>query len=277
MKLDDKVFVVTGGASGLGYGSTVMALSRYKDTKVAVLDFSEGLLGPVIEKYKNRVLFIKTDITSDEQVKKAFEEIIKNFGQVNILINSAGIGTPSKLLQKNTNPQNLSTFQKVIDVNLTGTINVIRWFAHHVVAYAKANNIPLVAPQREGELESDGVNTESLGSIINVASVAAFDGQVGQTAYSASKGGVVSFTLPLARELSQSRIRVNTIAPGVFLTPMMKGLPQKAQDSLAKQVPFPNRLGDEAEFAHCVMFLCENEYMNGNVMRIDGAMRMAAM
>lgn len=276
MKLDNKVFVITGGASGLGYGTTVMALTRYENTKVAVLDFSEALLGPLLQRFPERLLLVKTDITKDDQVKAAFEQIVEKFAQVNVLINSAGIGTPAKVLQRDANPQPLATFQKVIDVNLVGTINVIRWFTHHVVSYAKANGIPLVAPQEE-EGEDSGINNESLGTIVNVSSVAAQDGQIGQTAYAASKGGVISITLPLARELGQSRIRVNTVAPGVFLTPMMKGLPKKAQDSLAKQVPFPTRLGREAEFAHCVMFLCENEYMNGNVMRIDGAMRMAAM
>ena len=198
-------------------------------------------------------------------VQKAIDATLTRFGQGSLrgVINCAGVGNPMRVVASNGKVHSLEHFKKVVDINLTGTFNVLRLAA---AVMAKQN------PVDEGK-DSDGER----GCIINVASVAAFEGQIGQAAYSASKGGVVAMTLPIARELSKIGIRVNTIAPGLFLTPMMRGLPQKAQDSLIKQFPFPHRLGDPREFADLVVHILENRYINGECIRIDGSIRMSAL
>jgi NAD(P)-dependent dehydrogenase (short-subunit alcohol dehydrogenase family) len=199
--------------------------------------------------------FVKTDVTSEADGKAAVALALKAFGGVHVLVNCAGIAVAERTIGKDA-PHDLGRFTRVVGVNLIGTFNMIRLAAE---AMAKAG------PNAAGER----------GVIVNTASVAAFDGQIGQAAYSASKGGVVGMTLPIARDLSRNGIRVCTIAPGIFETPMLAGLPKDAQDSLGKQVPFPPRLGRPAEYAQLVKQIIENEMLNGETIRLDGAIRMA--
>jgi NAD(P)-dependent dehydrogenase (short-subunit alcohol dehydrogenase family) len=201
------------------------------------------------------VRFVKTDVTNEDSVKEAVETAVNEFGSLNGLINCAGVAIAAKVLARR-GPHDLASYTRVIQVNLIGTFNVIR-----LAAEAMSQGQPNEAGER--------------GVIINTASVAAFDGQIGQAAYSASKGGVVGMTLPIARELAQHGIRVMTIAPGLFNTPMMAGLPEKARESLAQQVPFPSRLGESEEYAALAQHIVENEMLNGEVIRLDGAIRMA--
>jgi NAD(P)-dependent dehydrogenase (short-subunit alcohol dehydrogenase family) len=199
--------------------------------------------------------FVKTDVTSEADARSAVEKTLKELGGLQVLVNCAGIALAERTLGKEA-PHDLARFARVINVNLVGTFNMIRMAAD---AMAKAG------PNAAGER----------GVIVNTASVAAFDGQIGQAAYSASKGGVVGMTLPIARDLSRNGIRVCTIAPGIFETPMLLGLPKEAQDSLGKQVPFPSRLGRPAEYAQLARAIIENEMLNGETIRLDGAIRMA--
>jgi NAD(P)-dependent dehydrogenase (short-subunit alcohol dehydrogenase family) len=201
------------------------------------------------------VRFVKTDVTSEESVRAAVETAVNDFGSLQGLVNCAGIAIATKVLSSR-GMHSLDSFAKVIQVNLVGTFNAIRLAAE---AMSQAQ------PNEAGER----------GVIINTASVAAYDGQIGQAAYSASKGGVVGMTLPVAREMAAFGIRVMTIAPGLFNTPMMAGLPEKARESLAQQVPFPSRLGEPAEYAALAQHIVENEMLNGEVIRLDGAIRMA--
>jgi len=195
-------------------------------------------------------------VTNEESVQNAIKKTLDAFGKVNVVINCAGVGDPAKALSKK-GPMPLSLFNRVVQINLVGTFNVIRLALEQMVKNE---------PNEEGEK----------GVIINTASAAAFDGQIGQAAYAASKGGVVAMTLPIARELSRSGIRVMTIAPGIMETPMLLGLPAEVQDSLGKMVPFPPRLGRPAEFAALVEHIFSNQYLNGEVIRLDGGIRMAA-
>jgi NAD(P)-dependent dehydrogenase (short-subunit alcohol dehydrogenase family) len=199
--------------------------------------------------------FVKTDVTSEADAKNAVERAVKSYGGLHVLVNCAGIALAERTLGKET-PHDLSRFTRVVQINLIGTFNMIRLAAD---AMAKAS------PNAGGER----------GVIVMTASVAAFDGQIGQAAYSASKSGVVGMTLPIARDLSRNGIRVCTIAPGIFETPMLRGLPPDAQESLGKQVPFPSRLGRPAEYAQLVKAIVENEMLNGETIRLDGAIRMA--
>jgi NAD(P)-dependent dehydrogenase (short-subunit alcohol dehydrogenase family) len=199
--------------------------------------------------------YCKCDVTSEADGKAAVEATIKAFGGIQVLVNCAGIGVAERTVGKEA-PHDLARFTKVVTINLIGTFNMIRLAAD---AMCKAG------PNAAGER----------GVIINTASVAAYDGQIGQAAYSASKGGVVGMTLPIARDLSRNGIRVVTIAPGLFLTPMLLGLPKEAQDSLGKQVPFPSRLGKPEEYASLAKQIVENEMLNGETIRLDGAIRMA--
>jgi NAD(P)-dependent dehydrogenase (short-subunit alcohol dehydrogenase family) len=201
------------------------------------------------------VCFVKTDVTDEHSVKNAVDTALKTFGGVQIAVQCAGIAIAEKLLGKN-GPHGLASFSKVIGVNLVGTFNVIR-----LAAEAMARNQPNAVGER--------------GVIVSTASIAAFEGQIGQVAYSASKGGVAAMTLPLARELARSGIRVMAVAPGIFDTPLLAGLPEPARVSLGEQVPFPSRLGKPAEFAALVRHIIENEMLNGEVIRLDGALRMA--
>ncbi|MHA7872293.1 MAG: 3-hydroxyacyl-CoA dehydrogenase [Hyphococcus sp.] len=250
MKLQGTSAIITGGASGLG-AATAETLAA-EGVKVALWDLNEekgealaGALGGV---------FCKTNVSDEASVQSSLEKSIAAHGAPWILINCAGIAVGEKTTGKN-GPHRLESFKKVIDVNLIGTFNCIRL----VSAEMEKND-----PQADGER----------GVIVNTASVAAFDGQIGQAAYSASKAGVAGMTLPIARDLMSIGVRVNTIAPGIFWTPMMAGMDQKIQDALAAMVPFPKRLGDPKEYASMAAEICRNSYMNGETIRLDGAIRM---
>ena len=251
MLIKNCVFLVTGGASGLGEATARMAAEN--GGKVVIADMQAELGEKLAKEIGGR--FAKCDVTSEADGKAAVALALKEFGGVQVLVNCAGIAVAERTLGKET-PHDLARFARVIQVNLVGTFNMIRLAAD---AMAKAG------PNAAGER----------GVIINTASVAAYDGQVGQAAYSASKGGVVGMTLPIARDLARNGIRVCTIAPGLFETPMLKGLPKEAQESLGKQVPFPSRLGRPSEYAQLARAIIENEMLNGETIRLDGAIRMA--
>ena len=251
MNPSGQVAVVTGGGSGLGE-ATARALAA-RGAKVAVFDVG-------IEKAQKVAadiggIALKVDVSSAEAGEAAFEEVSGKLGTPRILVNCAGIGIAMKTTGKE-GAHPLDLYEKVIKVNLIGTFNMIR----------------LMAVRAE---KLDPLDGGERGIIINTASVAAYDGQIGQAAYSSSKGGVVGMTLPVARDLSRAGIRVCTIAPGLFKTPMMAGLPQEAQDSLGQQVPFPPRLGDPSEYAALACHIVENTMLNGETIRLDGAIRMA--
>lgn len=254
MQVQDSVFVVTGSSSGLGAATARMIVDC--GGKVVLVDINRTA-GEVIQAELGcNACFIETDITNEENAGACIETTVKTFGKLHGLVNCAGIGPAERIIGRN-GLHHLSSFRQVIEVNLVGTFNMLRF---------AADQISKNEPDKDGER----------GVIVNTASVAAFDGQIGQTAYAASKGGVVAMTLPLARELSRSNIRVLTIAPGIFETPMLLGLPQEVQDSLGKTVPFPPRLGRSPEFAALVRHIIENPYLNGEVIRLDGALRMPA-
>ncbi|RMI31339.1 3-hydroxyacyl-CoA dehydrogenase [Nocardia stercoris] len=250
MQLHGKTALVTGGASGLGL-ATVARLAA-EGAEVVALDLP-GADRTALESLGTAVRFAGADVT-DEVAVGAAVELANETGTLAVAVNCAGIGNAVKTVGKN-GPFPLPDFSKIISVNLIGTFNVIR-----LAAAAMAGNDP------------DG---EERGVIVNTASVAAFDGQIGQAAYSASKGGVVGMTLPIARDLASLRIRVNTIAPGLFKTPLLGSLPEKAQESLGAQVPHPSRLGDPAEYADLVAAIVRNPMLNGETIRLDGAIRMA--
>ncbi len=243
---------VTGGASGLGE-ATARALAT-AGAKVAILDRDAALGQAVAAEIGGH--FVQTDVTSDDSVTAAFASTIDAIGVPRIVVNCAGVGTPAKTVGRD-GPIDMTGFETVIQINLIGTMRVMSKAAWEM--------------QNADPLDEDGTR----GVIVNTASVAAFDGQIGQAAYSASKGGVAAMTLPVARDLSRSGIRVTTIAPGLFGTPMLRGLPEDVQQSLAQQVPFPVRLGKPEEYARLVCFIAETGYMNGEVIRLDGAIRMA--
>lgn len=253
MQINNQTFIVTGGSSGLGQATVEMIVANGGNAIIADLNKSAG--EALAAKLGAKTRFVECDVSSEEHGKRAVSAAVSAFGGLNGLINCAGIGVPGKVLGKE-GPLPLEKFTKIISVNLIGTFNMIR-LAADVMAKA--------APNAAGER----------GVIVNTASVAAYDGQIGQPAYSASKAGVVGMTLPIAREFARSGIRVCTVAPGLFETPMMAGLPPEAQASLAQQVPFPSRLGRPPEFAHAVKYIIENEMMNGETIRLDGAIRMA--
>jgi len=251
MQIKNSVFLVTGGASGLGAATAQMAAANGAKVVIADLQAEAG------EKLAKEIggKYCKCDVTSEADGKAAVAAAVQAFGGLHVLINCAGIGVAERTVGKEA-PHDLARFTKVITINLIGTFNMIRLGAD---AMAKAG------PNAAGER----------GVIINTASVAAYDGQIGQAAYSASKGGVVGMPLPIARDLSRNGIRVVTIAPGLFLTPMLQGLPKEAQESLGKQVPFPARLGKPEEYAQLARSIVENEMLNGETIRLDGAIRMA--
>lgn len=252
MKITVKTFLITGSASGLGLAVAKMIIEN--GGKAVLLDINEDA-GKLAEKeLSDNAFFVKTDVSDENSVQNAIDATKEKYGGISGVINCAGIGPAQRVVGKN-GPHSLDFFQKVLNVNLVGTFNMIRLGANQM-----QNNEP------DANLER--------GIIINTASVAAFDGQIGQAAYSASKGGIVSMTLPIARELARSGIRVMTIAPGIFETPLMSSFSQEIQDSLGQQVPFPTRLGKPAEFAALVKHIIENTYLNGEVIRLDGAIRM---
>jgi NAD(P)-dependent dehydrogenase (short-subunit alcohol dehydrogenase family) len=243
--------IVTGGASGLG-GATAAALAK-AGAKVAILDIN--LDAAKAHAAKIGGIAVKCDVSSSDSAVAAVKEAAEKHGTARILVNCAGIATAKRIVGRD-GPLPLAEFDKVIQVNLIGSFNMMR-----LVAAAMQS----VDPLEDGER----------GVIVSTASVAAYEGQIGQAAYSASKGGVMALTLPAAREFAQFGIRVNTVAPGVFLTPLLAGLPEEAQQSLAAAVPFPKLLGTPEQFAALVMHMIENRYINGETVRIDGALRMA--
>jgi NAD(P)-dependent dehydrogenase (short-subunit alcohol dehydrogenase family) len=251
MQIKNSVFLVTGGASGLGAATARMAAEN--GARVVIADMQAEAGDKLAKELGGR--FVKCDVTSEADGKAAVALALKEFNGLQVLVNCAGIALAERTIGKEA-PHDLARFARVITVNLIGTFNMIRLAAD---AMAKAG------PNAAGER----------GVIINTASVAAYDGQIGQAAYSASKGGVVGMTLPVARDLSRNGIRVCTIAPGIFETPMLLGLPKEAQDSLGKQVPFPSRLGKPSEYAQLARAIIENEMLNGETIRLDGAIRMA--
>ena len=243
--------LVTGGASGLGE-ACVRAL-RIRGANVAILDMDAERGAKVAE--ETGAIFIETDVTSDDSVTRALAAAREAHGVARIVISCAGIA-PAMKTAGSKGAHDMALFEKVIRVNLVGTMRVMAFAAQ--------------AMREEEPLDGDGCR----GAVVNTSSVAAFEGQMGQAAYAASKGGVRALTLPAARDLSRDGIRVNTIAPGIFGTPMLHAMPQDVQTSLAKQVPFPVRLGEPAEFARLACFMIETGYMNGEVVRLDGAIRM---
>jgi NAD(P)-dependent dehydrogenase (short-subunit alcohol dehydrogenase family) len=250
MDIRDSTFIVTGGASGLGAATVEMIVAN--GGKAVIADIKGG--EPLAARLGKQALFWPTDVTNEDQAKACVERALKELGGLHGLINCAGIAIGEKTTGKE-GPHSLATFTRVVTVNLIGTFNMIR-----LAADAMSRQEPNASGER--------------GVIINTASVAAFDGQIGQAAYSASKGGVVGMTLPIARDLARSGIRVVTIAPGIFETPMLLGLPKDVQESLGKQVPFPSRLGRPSEYAALAGHIIENEMLNGETIRLDGAIRM---
>jgi NAD(P)-dependent dehydrogenase (short-subunit alcohol dehydrogenase family) len=248
VEIKDAVAVVTGGASGLGLATTKRLLDA--GAQVVVLDIRGK---EAVDELGDRAVFAETDVTNEAAVTAALDTAEK-LGPVRIVINCAGTGNAIKTLSKD-GPFPLDLFKKVVEINLIGTFNVIRLGAERIA-------------------KTEPINGER-GVIVNTASVAAFDGQVGQAAYSASKGGVVGMTLPIARDLSRELIRVVTIAPGLFDTPLLAGLPEPAKESLGKQVPHPSRLGNPDEYGMLAVHIVENPMLNGEVIRLDGAIRMA--
>ncbi len=254
MIIHKHTFVISGGASGLGLATAEMILQN--GGKAILADLNEAAGAAAQSSLGEKSLFVKTNVTSESSVQQMIEQGLQKFGSIQGLINCAGIGPAKRVLGRNgVHP--LEAFTKTIQVNLVGSFNMIR-----LVADAMQNN-------DTGESGERGV-------IINTASVAAFDGQIGQAAYAASKGGIVAMTLPIARELARVGIRVLTIAPGIFETPMLTNLPDEVKESLGNQVPFPSRLGRPAEYASLAKQIIENQMLNGEVIRLDGAIRMAS-
>ncbi|MEY8570581.1 SDR family NAD(P)-dependent oxidoreductase [Brevibacterium linens] len=251
MDLTNTVALVAGGASGLGRATTERLLAA--GAQVVMVDLNAEVGEQAAAELGDAAHFVTADVTNEEQVQAAVDTAT-GLGALRVVVNCAGVATPGKLVSRK-GPLPLEAFQKVLNINIVGTVNVCRFAA--------------AAMQ---EQEADG---EERGVIINTASVAAFDGQIGQIAYSASKGAVAAVTLPMARELAASLIRVVTIAPGIFETPMMAGLPAEAQESLGKSVPHPARLGKPAEYAQLVESIVANPMINGETIRLDGAIRMA--
>ncbi|MBI3048362.1 MAG: SDR family NAD(P)-dependent oxidoreductase [Acidobacteria bacterium] len=253
MQLDGTTVLVTGGASGLGLATVELIVGA--GGRAVIVDVNDQAGAAAATRLGGAVRFVKTDVTSDAEMQRAVDTAVQAFGAVHGLVCAAGIAAAERVLPKE-GVLPLERFTRIINVNLIGTFNAIR-----LAAAAMARN----APNEGGER----------GVIVMTASVAAFDGQIGQAAYSASKGGIVAMTLPIAREFARMGVRVMTIAPGTFDTPLMAGLPEAARQSLAQQVPFPSRLGRPPEYAALVRHIFDNEMLNGEVIRLDGAIRMA--
>ena len=251
MNIDGIAAIVTGGASGLG-GGTAKRLAA-QGAKVTIFDLNADLGTALAQEIGGH--FVRVDVTDEQAVADAIGEAEGINGKARILVNCAGIGPPAKVIDRDGNALPLASFSKIVTINLIGTFNVMSKFA--------------------AALHTAAPIGEERGVVINTASVAAYDGQIGQAAYAASKGGVVGMTLPIARELARYGIRVMTIAPGIFWTPLLATLPQEAQDSLGAQVPFPSRLGQPDEYAQLVESIVTNPMLNGETIRLDGAIRMA--
>ena len=252
MRISGKTAIVTGGASGLG--EAAVERLHAAGANVVIADLNEEKGNALVAKLGDKALFVKCNVTSTDDVKATVNAAVEKFGGLHILVNNAGMGSAGRTFNKD-GPWNIEWFKMVMDVNLIGAFNMLS-----NAAFAMDKNEP-----EDGEK----------GVIVNVASVAAFDGQIGQAAYSASKGGVHAMTLPVARDLSRHLIRCNCIAPGTFNTPMLAQLPQAARDSLAASIPMPQRLGEPVEFAQLVQAIVENNYINAATIRLDGAIRMA--
>lgn len=252
MDMKNVVAIVTGGASGLGEATVRNIVAN--GGKAVIADVQVERADQLVEELGENTLFVLTDVTSENAAQNAVDQAVEKFGHVNVLVNCAGIAIGERTVSKK-GPHSLESFQKVIDINLIGTFNMIRLVAEKM----QSND-----PTEDGER----------GVIINTASVAAFDGQIGQAAYSASKGAVAGMTLPIARDLSSSGIRVMTIAPGLFETPLFAQLPEEARVALGKMTPFPQRLGYPAEYAQLAQNIIENTMLNGETIRLDGAIRM---
>jgi NAD(P)-dependent dehydrogenase (short-subunit alcohol dehydrogenase family) len=253
MQLSQKTFLITGGASGLGRAAAEALIAG--GARAVLLDVNADTGRATEASLGGAARFALADVTSEEQVSQAIELARSAFGGLHGVVNAAGIGPAAKVLGRN-GPHPLDLFERTIRVNLVGTFNVIR-----LAAAAMALNPPEASAER--------------GVIVNTASIAAFDGQIGQPAYAASKGGIVALTLPVAREFAGIGIRVVTVAPGIFDTPLLASLPEAARVSLGQQVPFPSRLGRPSEYGALVRHIVENEMLNGEVIRLDGALRMA--
>jgi 3-hydroxyacyl-CoA dehydrogenase/3-hydroxy-2-methylbutyryl-CoA dehydrogenase len=252
MEIEGITAVVTGGASGLG--EATVRLLHGLGANVVILDMNQERGEALFAELGERSAFAKADVTVPGEVEAALRLAVHQFGGIDTAVNCAGVGPPMKVLGKK-GPHDLDVFQKVVQINLIGTFDVIRRAASHMVDNE---------PNDEGER----------GVIVNTASIAAFEGQIGQAAYAASKAGVVGMTLPIARELARSGIRVCTIAPGLFDTPLLAALPPEVKESLGKQIPFPPRLGTPREYAQLVRQIIENPLLNGETIRLDGALRM---
>ena len=253
MEISNKVSLVTGGASGLGLATAELLIES--GSKVMLLDLNEDNAKAAAEKLGSNASYVVANVTDETSIQSAIDKTVEEFGSLHVVVNCAGIGSASKTVGRDGAPP-LDYFKLVVDINLIGTFNVLR-----LAAVAMGNN----EPNADGEC----------GVIINTASVAAFDGQMGQAAYSASKGGVVGMTLPIARDLARMGIRINTIAPGIFNTPLMNGAPDSVKNPLIEMVQFPKRLGHPEDFASLTKHIVENSYLNGETIRIDGSIRMA--
>ena len=255
MNTEHKIAVVTGGASGLGR-ATLDELLKV-GIKVAIFDLNQQAGDEVVALIgDDKVMFVKTDVTDETSVTDAFDQVIAKFGRVDICINCAGVAPAKKVLDREGQAQPLAGFANVININLIGTFNVAR-----IAAQMMAKN------DASGEANERGI-------IINTASVAAYEGQMGQSAYAASKSGIVGLTLPMARDLARSGIRVNTIAPGIMGTPMLLAMPDNVQESLIEKIQFPKRMGLPSEFGRLAVHMIENSYLNGETIRLDAAIRM---
>ncbi len=252
MDTRQKTFLITGAGSGLGAASARVLAQAGANLLLADLNCAAG--EALAAELGSQACFVETDVASEASAVNAVQTAISTFGALHGLLNCAGVAPAEKVLGKE-GPHRLESFAKVININLVGTFNMLR-----LAVEAMSRNEPDAGGER--------------GVIINTASVAAYEGQLGQAAYAASKGGIVALTLPVARELARSGIRCMTIAPGIMETPMLMGMPQEVQDSLGKMVPFPSRMGKPGEFASLVKHIVENSYLNGEVIRLDGAIRM---
>ena len=252
MEISNKVALITGGASGLGLATAETLLDA--GAKIMLLDLNEDNAKSAVEKLGSNASYVIANVTDESSVQSAVDKTVEVFGGLHVVVNCAGIGSASKTVGKN-GAHPLDYFKTVVDINLNGTFNVLR-----LAAVAMADN----DPNEDGEC----------GVIINTASVAAFDGQIGQAAYSASKGGVVGMTLPIARDLARMGIRINTIAPGIFDTPLMGMAPDAVRNPLIEMTQFPKRLGIPSEYAALAKHMVENPFLNGETIRLDGAIRM---
>lgn len=255
MKIQGKHFVITGGGSGLGAATAKYLIE--KGASVTLVDMNVEAGERQVQELGAQADFVQLDVTNATAAEQFFQDVVAKHGSLYGLVNCAGVAPSAKVLGKD-GVHDLEMFSKALQINITGSFNMLR-----LAADAMSKN-------------TVEVGDEDRGVIINTASVAAFDGQIGQAAYSASKGAVVAMTLPIARELARYGIRIMVIAPGIMETPMLKGLPQNVQDSLGQMVPYPSRLGRPEEFAHLVAHIAENSYLNGEVIRLDGSIRMAA-